>query len=302
MFYPANLKIGDTIAIITPSGAVNATDVAIAIRKIESWGFNVVVMPNALGVMGRYCGSIEQRIDDIHQALQDSSVSAILCSRGGYGLLQLIDRIDRELIINNPKWIIGYSDITALHALVNGCGVASIHSPMAKHIAESMDEDGPLLALRELLQSGSVQYSVSYHLLNREKAFSGTLVGGNLAMILSLRGTPYDPLEFTDNPVLFIEDIGESPYKIERMLHTLRLGGVFERLSALIVGEFSDCQEDESMGATIYELLRNMVEPYSFPVLFGFPIGHIDDNYPLISGGDVSYSPTDRLLRVGHRG
>ncbi|MGL4993599.1 MAG: S66 peptidase family protein [Bacteroidales bacterium] len=299
MIFPSTLKKGDTIAIVTPSGAIDASEVVVAIDRIESWGYNVVVMPNALGINGRYCGTEEQRLDDFHQALANNAIAAILCSRGGYGLLQIIDRIDRDLIVNNPKWIIGYSDITALHALVNSCGVASIHSPMVRHIVESNHGDAPIESLRRILSEGSIVYNVKPHILNRGAEFSGRLVGGNLAILLSLRGTSFDPLEYTPNPVLFIEDIGESPYKVERMLHTLRLGGVFDRLSALIVGEFSDYNEDPSMGASLYELIRNMVEPYSFPTIFGFPVGHTQNNYPLICGSEISYTPSDGLLTVG---
>lgn len=298
MIYPATLKTGDTIALLTPSGAVDPLHVEATQQRLQSWGYKTRIMPHALGVHGRYCGTPEERLSDLHQALSDREVSAILCTRGGYGLAQIIDRINPHLIQKNPKWIIGFSDITALHALVNRCGVASIHGPMARHLAEEPLDNPSSNHLRMLLSEGEISYPITSHPLNRDASFTGTLIGGNLAILQSLRGTPYDPINFTPSPILFIEDIGERPYQVERMIHNLRLGGAFDKLSGLIVGQFSDYTEDPSMGATLYELIRRATEAYSFPILFNFPVGHVSENHPLICGGQVTYRSEEELLTL----
>jgi muramoyltetrapeptide carboxypeptidase len=217
-------------------------------------------------------------------AYQNPDVKAILCSRGGYGVVHLLDKINPELIRNNPKWLIGYSDITALHALSQNCGVASLHAPMARHLAEEDMTDSSIVAFSKILRGQMPDYTFDAHPLNREGECNGVLRGGNLSVLQGLRGTSFDMK--AEQIILFIEDIGEKPYQVERMMYNLKMGGFFEKISGLIVGQFTDYEEDIQMHRSLYELIGDVVSKYTFPVAFGFPVGHVTQNMPLLCGCD----------------
>lgn len=285
--YPLFLMPGDKVAVVSPASIINPDYVKGAVDMLERWSLGVAVEPHCLGCAGAYSGSVDERLDDFRKALYDPQVKAILCSRGGYGAVHLLDGLADD-IVRNPKWIIGFSDISALHALCVNRGLMSLHASMCKHLTEEPTGDRCTQYLRQILFGDIPQYREAPHPMNRCGEARGMLVGGNMAVLCGLIGTPYDI--FRPGSVLFIEDIGEAPYKIERMLYQLKLAGRLASLSGLIVGRFTEYTENEGLGGTLYELIWHMVEEYDYPVCFDFPVGHVADNLPLIEGAEVAFS------------
>ena len=283
--FPKFLQIGDEIRILSPSGYVQPEYIDGAKRVLSDWGFNPTEGKFAREQCGRFAGTQEQRAHDLQEALDDLNVKAILCSRGGYGLAQIIDKIDWSSFQKNPKWIIGFSDISVLHNAASALGICSLHSIMAKHLTELFANSQPVIQLKNILLGELPVYALSSHPLNKAGKAEGKLVGGNLSVLMGLRGSRFD-LNYENN-ILFIEDVGEKPYHIDRMIQNLRLSGVFSQISGLIVGQFSDSEEDSLMLATIYELIYNAVKEYDIPVCFDFPVGHVDENLPLIVNANI---------------
>lgn len=278
------------IRILSPSGAVDTAYIDATAARLREWGFCVSEGQHARGREGRFAGTDQERLADLHEALRDPSVDWILCSRGGYGLQRIIDQVGE---ITKP--IIGFSDITCLHMLAAKQGVPSLHAMMCKHIA-TMDEGGaPIDYFKKALGVGTPSdiliYEVEPHPLNRVGEAEGRLIGGNLSVLYGLQGTPYGLIAILPaqekKPILFIEDIAERHYHIDRMMNNLRLSGVFEYVSGVVVGQFSDCEDDRSMGCTVLQTIRQALEGYDFPVIFDFPAGHTDTNMPLWFGTDA---------------
>jgi muramoyltetrapeptide carboxypeptidase len=273
------------IKIISPSGVIDPAYIDGATRVLTSWGFDVSEGQFARIVYGRFAGTEEQRIIDLQTAINDDQLDAVLCARGGYGLAQLIDKIDFSGMYRHPKWMIGFSDVTVIHNVLSNMDVPSIHGIMAKHLTELSNDTSAVISLRRILSGELPFYEVPSSPGNRNGTAKGKLVGGNLSVLMGLRGSAYD-LHFK-NTILFIEEIGEKPYHIDRMLQNLRLGGVFSQLAGLIVGHFTDCSEDPLMKMTLREMILHAVNDYDFPVCFGFPSGHEDENISLILGKEV---------------
>ncbi|HQF11299.1 MAG TPA: LD-carboxypeptidase, partial [Paludibacteraceae bacterium] len=273
---PPFLKSGDMVQIVSPASAIHPSYVEGAKRTLSEWNLKVLEGKYARSAYGRFAGTKEERIFDLQQALDDPEVKAIFMSRGGYGLVQIIDKINFEQFKKSPKWLIGFSDISILHAAVNRMGIASIHGIMAKHLAELPRTSDAVFHLREILFGRLPVYQLPFHPLNRQGKITAKLLGGNLSVLMGLRGTSFD-LPFED-AVLFVEDTGEKPYQVDRMIQNLRIGGIFEKISGLIVGQFTDYESDPLMMQTIEEMFAEAVKNYSYPVCFNFPAGHIDYN------------------------
>ncbi len=286
MQQPSYLTSGDKVAIVSPSGMVDQQYIDGAVDMLTSWQLTPIVSPFAREISGRFAGTDEQRLHDLQQALDDSSVRAILCSRGGYGMVRIIDKLNFEAFVKHPKWLIGFSDITVLHAAAIRQGVQSIHAVMAKGLTESNSQAEPVTFLREIL-FGKIPatYTLSPNTLNRLGKATGTLAGGNLSVLHGLRGTTFDIQP--EGKILFIEDLSEKPYHIDRMMQNLRLGGILSQLSGLLVGRFTEINEDPLFGKTVEEIIRSAVDEYDYPVAFDFPVGHIEHNLPVIHGGKV---------------
>ncbi len=278
LIIPAPLKEGDLIAIVSPSGTVKAELVTDAAEVLRRHGWRVRIYPHALGKWRTYSGTPEERFSDLSEALLDPEVKAILCSRGGYGAVHLLTQLSALPLRDNPKWIIGYSDISALHALMHRNGIASIHAPMAKHLSAFEGKDDDSQALFDLLTGKPFSYEIPANPLNRPGTAEGPLAGGNLAVIADLISTPYDVIR--PGCILFIEDIAEPVYKTERILYQLKLSGVLARIKGLIVGAFTEYNRDVD-GHTMDDMIHRMVAEYDYPVAFGVPVGHIDHNLPL---------------------
>lgn len=285
---PDYLKQGDRIEIISPSGNIDSKYITGAKSVLENWGLNVIIAPHAQNKYGRFCGTIKERLYDLQTAIDNPLNKAILCSRGGYGLIHLAESLNLKKLKENPKWIIGYSDITILHQLCLKNKLASLHAPMAKHLVEEGESNKSSLYLKEILFKKIPTYKIAPHPLNITGEAEGILAGGNLAVLYSLIGTKY--FKLTHGYILFIEDIGEQPYQIDRMMWSLKLSGILSKLNGLIVGNFSNYKEDPLMYASVYKSIKDIIAPYNIPVAFDFPVGHTSNNYPLIHGGKTKLS------------
>ncbi|NLY24472.1 MAG: LD-carboxypeptidase [Bacteroidales bacterium] len=294
---PPHIKTSDKAVILSPAGKIDASVVHEAAAVLEGWGLHTVIGDHAISEQGRYSGSVDARLCDLQKAFDDPEVKVILCSRGGYGVVHLLSDLDFTGIRANPKWVIGYSDITALHAALQLNGIASIHGPMAKHFSDEGAEDLSVQYTKSIISGHAVDYYfpvTGEKMLNRSGEAGGRLFGGNLSVFCSILGTRY--ARIPRNGILFIEDIGEAPYKTDRMIHQLKLAGVFERISALIVGQFTDYEEDEQMYDNLQQSIFNVVKDDAFPVCFNFPVGHVKQNYPLIMGATASLRVADTFI------
>ncbi|HOV71595.1 MAG TPA: LD-carboxypeptidase [Dysgonamonadaceae bacterium] len=294
MIRPPLLKSRDKAVIVSPAGKIDADIVDKAASILHEWGLKVEVGENALSRVGRFSGSIEQRLSDLQKAMDDAEVNLIFCSRGGYGMVHLLDRLNFDGMIRNPKWVVGYSDITALHSALQSNGIISIHGPMAKHFAEEGASDKAVAYTKTVLTEGRIDYKIDgtkYSALNRKGKASGRLFGGNLSVFCGILGSRFAVIP--KEGILFIEDIGEEPYRVDRMMYQLRLAGVFDNIKGLIVGRFTDYSEDNAMYGPLYESILEAVVPYTFPVCFGFPVGHVKDNYPLMMGAETALTVTN---------
>ncbi len=296
MITPASLQAGDTIALISPASRVKHAYIDAAARRLEEWGFRVLKGEHVYGSYGNFAGTVEQRLSDLRQALLNPEVKAILCTRGGYGAVHLLEDISSDEICDNAKWLIGFSDISALHAAWVSAGVSSLHASMAKHLSEESDDHVVTRYFRSILAGQRPCYDVAPHPFNRQGRVSARIVGGNMAVLCGLLRTPYDI--FAEGTILFIEDVGERTYKVERMLYNLELAGILPRLAGLIVGRFTEYDEDPGMCATMYEMIAARVSRYNYPVCFNFPVGHVTDNYPIIEGADVTLTVASQSVTL----
>lgn len=288
--YPSTLAEGDTIAIVSPSSIIKPQNVYKALPVLHDQGWKTEVGPHAFDRHGTYAGTDANRLADLSAALTDPAVKAILCSRGGYGAVHILDELAKLPLEDDPKWIIGFSDISALHALMTSRGIASIHAPMAKHIADYGADDPDTASLFAILRGEEVKYTLPYHPGNRTGEAAGLLVGGNLAVIAGLIGTPYDI--FAPGRILFVEDVAEPIYKIERIFYQLKLAGILGNLAGLIVGKFTNYSGDED-NSSMEQMIQRMVADYDYPVVYGAPIGHVHHNIPLICGAGATLTVTE---------
>lgn len=297
---PETLNAGDVVAIVSPATVVKEEYIDGACEFLRSEGLTPRVMPHAKGPScGSFASSDAERLSDLGAAFRDPEVKAILCARGGYGCNHLLEGLGPSLVRENPKWLIGFSDVSALHALSMRAGVVSLHAPMAKHLATLEPDQYCTRSLMRVLTRGlPIEYIVPPHSLNRTGEAEGMLIGGNLAVINGLADTPYDPFRICEergerHPILFIEDISEAIYAVERMLIRLHLGGRLKTLGGLIAGAFTEYKPDRNYG-DMESMISDVVERYgyTFPVAFGFPAGHTDDNLPLPLGAQARLSVT----------
>ena len=286
--FPKPLKEGDLIVICSPAGPIAKEKVHGARDVLEAQGWRVRIAPHTLGKWGNYSGTDQERYDDLVDALLDPEVRAIVCSRGGYGVVHLMERLSKLDHTKDPKWIVGFSDISALHALMSSNNISSVHASMAAHIMLGAD-DPDNAALFAILRGAREAVAFPSSLYDRPGIATGRLIGGNLAVLADLIDTRFDV--FKPGTVLFIEDVSEPIYKIERILYPLRLKGVLPNLAGLIVGRFTEYKADNSY-KTMEQMVSDMVAPYSYPVAFEAPVGHVDHNIPLIENAKVTLKVT----------
>ena len=283
---PPYLKKGDTIGITCPAGYMAKEKAQTCIDTLQQWGFEVMVGKTLGSASATYfSGTDEERLNEFQAMLDDNSIKAILCGRGGYGVSRIIDRLDFTRFKKKSKWIIGYSDITVLHAhIYSNFKTASLHSPMAAAFNDDGYKNEFIASLRKAITGKKAKYKCGAHPFNKQGTASGELVGGNLSLLAHIIGTPSDIK--TKGKILFIEDIGELIYSTDRMLHQLKRSGKLQGLAALIVGRFTDMKDTErSFGKTIEEAISDVVKEYGYPVCFNFPVSHEKENYALKVGG-----------------
>jgi len=285
---PPYLKKGDTIGITCPAGYMAEAKAQTCISTLQSWGFDVMVGKTLGGRSKNYfSGTDEVRRDELQAMLDDEHIKAILCGRGGYGVTRIIDQLDFKKFKKNPKWIIGFSDITVLHAhLYTKIKVASLHAPMASAFNDG--ENKYIKSLQKAIIGKKAKYSCAKHPFNKPGVVTAELVGGNLSLLVHLTGTPSDIN--TKDKILFIEDIGEHIYNIDRMLYQMKRGGKLDKLAGLIVGGFTDMLDTERpFGKKVYKLINEITAAYDYPVCFGFPVSHSKENYALKVGVNYTF-------------
>ncbi len=290
---PPYLQKGDTIGIVCPAGYMAAEKVQTCINTLQEWGYQVKVGKTVGGESQTYfSGTDEERLTDFQQMLDDDEVKAVLCGRGGYGMGRIIDEIDFKKFSKQPKWIIGYSDITVLHShLYSNYYISSLHSPMAGAFNDEGYKNEYVLSLKNALEGKKIKYSIPVHEFNKKGEAIGELIGGNLALLAHLVGTDSDIK--TRGRILFIEDVGEYSYNVDRMFYQLKRSGKLSKLAGLIIGGFTDMKDTERpFGKTVLEIIRDIIQEYDYPVCFDFPVSHSDRNYALKVG--VGYK-----LKVG---
>lgn len=288
-FYSMNtaipsLKTGDTICILAPAKAIDKNYVDVAKKLMENWGLNVVISKHCLGRNNYFSGSIKERSEDFQYALDDENIKAIMCARGGYGCVQIVDLLDWSLFLQSPKWIVGFSDITVLHQRIQQLNLPSIHGTMPLNFKENSEE--ALETLRQALFGEKYTIELSAHEDNVYGLSAGKLVGGNLSVLYGLLGTN-DEVSF-ENTILFFEDLAEYTYALDRMLYALKKAGIFQQVNGIIVGGMTDMKDTQpTFGKSVNEIMLSHVEELKIPVIFDFPAGHIEDNRALIVGAHV---------------
>ncbi len=282
---PPYLKPGDTIGIICPAGYMPIEKVQTCINTLQSWGFQTRTGNTPGGDSDNYfSGTDDERLDDLQQMLDDDSIQAVLCARGGYGLGRIIDRINFKKFKKHPKWLIGFSDVTIiLSHIYSKYKIAGLHSPMAGAFNNGNPENEYLLSLKNLLTGGKANYDCTPHAYNATGRAEGPLVGGNLSLLVHLSGTSSDIK--TKDKILFLEDVGEYLYNIDRMFWHLKRTGKLDKLAGLIIGGFTDIKDTERpFGKPVYDIIHDITKEYDYPVCFGFPVSHDNENYALKTG------------------
>lgn len=283
---PQYLKAGDKIALISPSYFTPMENVEKTADVLRNWGFEPVVGPNVGKVVdGRYAGTIAERVSDLRWALNDPEIKAIICNRGGYGTIQLIDQLSLKELSANPKWLVGFSDISTLHGLLTRAGVMSIHGTMSSFLAKG-GEDMTSILMRDLLLGRVPRYELPAHEQNITGRAQGVLVGGNICTFVPNLNTQADATAGRDL-ILFIEEVEESMHNIDRQFNILRMNGVLSRCKGIILGEFTECGSEFTYGS-VEAMLRSYLKDYNIPLLCGFPGGHGDINLPLVMGAPVT--------------
>ncbi|MDD5508603.1 MAG: LD-carboxypeptidase [Bacteroidales bacterium] len=293
MSTPAYLKNGDRVAIVAPARKITAEETEPAIQKLEEWGLAVVTGDHLYDSSNQFAGDDRVRAADLQNMLDDEGIRAIFCARGGYGLIRIIDRLDFSHFVRKPKWIVGYSDITVLHSHIHShFGIETLHAVMPIHFGDPDSSADTLLSLKKALFGENLTYRLPASPLSRIGTARGTLVGGNLSLLYGLTGTPSDLA--TDGKILFLEDLDEYLYHMDRMMLNLKRGGKLARLAGLIVGGMTAMKDNQvPFGKTAEEIITEVVGEYDYPVCFHFPAGHVPDNRALILGREA-------LLSVGN--
>ncbi len=291
---PPYLKAGDTVAIVAPSGVLlnRNNEVTLATNLLKSWGLHVVIGNHVFRKHGHFAGTDLERAEDFQKALDNPKIKAIWCARGGYGTVRILDKLDYTKFRQHPKWLLGYSDITALHNQFHNLGYESIHTLMCTSLGEDVSGlENTIATFKEAIFGKNLAYTLSGSPYNKLGTSTAPLVGGNLTMLHTMLGssTSID----TSGKVLFIEEIGEYAYHIDRMLQSLKRAGYFENCKGLLVGDITKVRKNTTeFGRTIEEIILDAVAEYNFPVAFNMPAGHEKDNRALILGRTVQLSVT----------
>jgi muramoyltetrapeptide carboxypeptidase len=283
MIQPSHLKQGDTIGIVCPSGYIPLEKVQICIQTLEKWGYQVKLGTTVGAKKDSFSGTDQQRAEDLQIMLDDASVKAVLCARGGYGASRIINNIEFKAFNKQPKWVIGFSDITVLHAAILQQNCMSIHGPMAAAFAKGEAGEPYIESLKKVLEGEKTSYTIPAHSMNTLGNTKAELVGGNLCILAHLIGSK-NALD-TNGKILFLEDVGEYHYNIDRLLIQCKNAGLFDNLAGLVIGGFTDLKDPSSdFGASAYEIIKEHIVGYTYPICFDFPISHGLANFAIKQG------------------
>jgi muramoyltetrapeptide carboxypeptidase len=286
MLKPPNLKIGDKVALTCPAKKLDKP-MDEAVELLISWGLEVVIGETAKSAFHQFAGTDDFRAKELQSFIDDDSIKAIFAARGGYGCIRIIDKINFNSLLQNPKWLVGFSDITVLHSSLQTNSIQSIHGQMPATIPDS--SSAGLVSLKKALFGQDLTYNIDSNPRNIEGVAKGILIGGNLSILISLLGSEND-LDFTDK-ILFIEDVGEYLYAIDRMLYTLLRAGKLAKLKGLILGGFTNLKDNPiPFSFNVEDMVLDIIKIYDYPVVFDFPAGHLEDNRALILGGECEMS------------
>ena len=295
MITPPYLQKGDTVAILATARKHIVKSMQPTIDLLESWGLHVVIGKSIGLEENQLAGKDEDRAADLQEQLDNPNIKAIWCARGGYGTVRVVDLIDFTQFKKHPKWLVGFSDVTVLHNHLNTMGYKSIHGIMPISLAKASPE--AIESLRLSLFGQPLKYSIDPHPMNRLGKASGELVGGNLSILYSLLGSP-SAIDCKDK-ILYIEDLDEYLYHIDRMMMNLKRNGCLESLKGIIVGSMTDMKDNDiPWGKNALEIVQDVTKKYNIPMIFNFPAGHIHDNRALILGGTVSIEVTENCSTV----
>ena len=283
MVIPPYLKKNDTIGIVCPSGFMPVEKVEQSVNALHQWGYKTKLGKTVGNQFNYFSGTDDERLNDLQQMLDDKNIQAVLCARGGYGLSRIIDKINFKKFKQHPKWLIGFSDITVLHAHINAnIKTASLHAPMAGAFNDVVDETS-VQSLQKALKGVAANYQCNAHQLNKTGNATGKLIGGNLTIVAHLVGSKSSYQ--TKNKILFLEDVGEYIYNIDRMFLQLKRSGMLNNLAGLIIGEFSEMKDTTiPFGSDAYTVIHQHIKNYQYPVCFNFPVSHDVKNYALKVG------------------
>ncbi len=299
---PPSLQKGDTIAIVAPAGILKNRKTVIdkAKKLAESWGLKVVYGKHMFNQAHHFAGTDEERCQDFQDALDNPNIKAIWSARGGYGSVRILDKLDFSKFKENPKWVIGYSDITAFHNHIHTIGVETIHGIMGTSLQDKSEMIAKSIeSLKKALFGENLYYEIPSSEYNRQGKVEGELVGGNIAILTSMLGS--DSQISTDNKILFIEEIGEYKYSIDRMLQSLKRAGYFNNLKGIIVGDMTKVKKNSTpWGSSIEQLILD-VTPKNVPILFNFPAGHESDNRALIMGRRVEVTIQEKRSAINFK-
>jgi muramoyltetrapeptide carboxypeptidase len=291
MIAPPFLIPGNTVYITAPAKAIEEATVSASKDILESWGLTVEIAEHCLGRYHYFSGTDQERLADFQKGLDAPEVAAILCARGGYGCVRLLEHLSWDSFRQRPKWVIGFSDVTLFHQKIQQEGFQSIHGIMP--LGFTTGSESALSSLKNALFGKPFSVPGPRHPNNQFGECSGVLIGGNMTLVYSQLGTPLC-CDF-HGKILFLEDVGEHLYKTDRMLYALRMAGAFQKIKGLILGGFTDMEDtDVPFGKTLEELVVEHVGDLNIPVAFGFPVGHIDDNQALVLGKLVKLSVTNQ--------
>ena len=291
LIQPSYLKKGDKIAIVAPARKISLEEIKSAIDILESWGLEVVLSKNLFKSDNQFSGTDNERADDLQTMLDDSSVKAIIIARGGYGTIRIIDKLDFTKFKQQPKWIVGYSDLTILHSHIHNFEIETLHATMPINFTKN---EAATESLRSALFGEQLKYETGAHQLNKKGICEGELIGGNLSLLYALTGSISDI--DTRGKVLFIEDLDEYLYHIDRMMLNLKRSGKLSRLVGLVVGGMTDMKDNAiPFGKNAEEIILDAVKEYNYPVCFNFPAGHIDKNMAIYFGKKVKLKVEEKI-------
>ncbi|MEE9349194.1 MAG: LD-carboxypeptidase [Flavobacteriaceae bacterium] len=286
---PPNLKKGDTILLLTPASYLKDSihSISTALDSLKSWGLNYKIGKHIFDKHGHFAGLDSDRSLDFQNAIDNPNIKAIWCTRGGYGSVRMIDGINFTKLQQNPKWVIGYSDVTAIHNEIHNVGVQSLHAVMPVNFKKpSQDKNEAISTFKKTLFGEKLKYTIEGNSYNKIGKTKGVLVGGNLTLLHTMLGST-STIDMS-NKILFIEDVGEKKYRVDRMLQSLKRAGYFEKCKGVIVGSFTEAKAQNPPFAKSFEaLILDALEAYDFPILFNFPAGHQTDNRALVFGSAI---------------